>query len=169
MDLGWAESRFSWVSLPPWRSFGERAYPKSSLLFLHNQEANQALGWVWEMAGGRRLGPSRALQGAEMRQKPPVRGRSSLRPAQPPAPQTHAHTHRQRFIPLAVVAPLNTISPAGSCPEPWPVSQQESPQTGARTLVPRPETTPDLSSWTGTGTEWAEKPSDQDSGGQAVR
>lgn len=51
----------------------------------------------------------------------------------------------------------------GFCPEPWPVSQQESPQTGASTPVPRPETTPDLSGWTGTGTEWVEKPSDQES------
>lgn len=56
----------------------------------------------------------------------------------------------------------------GAYLEPWPVTQQESPQTGASTPASRPETTPDLSGWTGTRTEWVEKPSDQESCSEAT-
>lgn len=101
-------------------------------------------------------------------QKPQVRDRSGLEPAQhPPPPQTHTET--SCLIALALAPPTpNMIRTMGSCPEPRPVSQQESPQTGASALVPRPETTPDLSSWAGTGTKWAEEPPGQDSWGEMV-
>lgn len=67
--------------------------PNSPYLLFHDQEANQGLGRVWEVARWR--GPFRALQGGEVMQKPQVRDRSGLEPAQhPPPPQTHTQRLR---------------------------------------------------------------------------
>lgn len=67
-------------------------------------------------------------------------------PAAPPPCRLTVSSFWPRPIPST-----NMIRPMGSHPEPWPVTQQDSSQTGASTPVPRPENTPDLSAWTGTG------------------
>lgn len=90
-------------------------------------------------------------------------------PAMPPPPRPDTHAETSCLIPLAPGSPHPQHDQAhGILSRATPVSQQESPQTGASALVPRPETTPDLSSWAGTGTMWVEEPPGQDSWGEAV-
>ena len=93
---------------------GRGGDPKSSLFLFHNQEANQGLGQVWEVACGEGARTFQSLAGR--RGEVETTSEGEKQPVASPTPNSpgaraHTHTHTQKtwcLIPLAIVPPPPT-------------------------------------------------------------